>query len=159
MFRDWSTVWCSVLLCYYCVQSGMLHVECICSGVANAGSWHSIYPSIIQKINGDFTFLVNVPSKRSYELRHSPSQWVLNTLQQKGCNELAVRWLCLLVGGSVSSYMHSFDAAPDFTERACACQAGGQKSQKHTNQKLASAKNQVVRKAHAQMIISCAWVA
>jgi hypothetical protein len=36
--------------------------------------------------------------------------------------------------------MHNFVAARDFTERACACQAGGEKSQKHTNQKLASAK-------------------
>jgi hypothetical protein len=94
-------------------------------------------------------FLVNIPSKRSYELRHSPSQWVLNVLQQKGCNDLTVRWLCLLDGGSVSFYMHSFVAAPDFTERACACQAGGEQSQKHTNHKLAFAKNQVVRSAHA----------
>jgi hypothetical protein len=26
MFLNWSNVCCSVLLCYYCVQSGMLHV-------------------------------------------------------------------------------------------------------------------------------------
>jgi hypothetical protein len=104
-----------------------------------------INQSINKKINGGFTFLVKVPSKGSYELRQSPSQWVLNILQQKGCNDLTVQWLCLLVGGSESSYMHSMVAAPDFTERDCACQAGGEKSQKHTNQKLASAKNQVVR--------------
>jgi hypothetical protein len=91
MFLDWSTVCCSVLLCYLCVQSGMLHVECICGGVAKAGSWHSIYQSIIQQINGDLTFLLNVPSKRFYELRHSPSQWVLHILQQKGCNDLTVQ--------------------------------------------------------------------
>jgi hypothetical protein len=139
MHLNWSTVCCSVLLCYYCVQSGMLHAECICGGVANAGSSHSIYQSIIQKTNWDFTFLVQVPFKPSYELRHSPSQWVLNILQPKGCNDITVRWLCLLVRGSVSSYVHSFVAAPDFTERACACKAGGEKSQKHTNQKLASA--------------------
>jgi hypothetical protein len=31
MFFDWSLGCCSILLCYnYCVQSGMLHVECIC---------------------------------------------------------------------------------------------------------------------------------
>jgi hypothetical protein len=83
MFLDWPTVCCSVLLCYYCVHSGMLHVECICGGVANAGSWHSIYQSIIQKINGDFTFLVNVLSIPSYEARHSPSQWVLNILRRR----------------------------------------------------------------------------
>jgi hypothetical protein len=74
MFLDWSNVCCSVLLCRCCVQSGNLHVECICGGVANAGRLHSMYQSIIQKINGDFTFLVKVPSIRSYELRHSPSQ-------------------------------------------------------------------------------------
>jgi hypothetical protein len=33
----WSNVCCSVLLWYYCVQNGMLHVECIRGGVANAG--------------------------------------------------------------------------------------------------------------------------
>jgi hypothetical protein len=49
--------------------------------------------------------------------------------------------------------MHSLVAAPDFTKRDCACQAGGEKSQKRTNQKLASAKNQVVPRAHAKMII------
>jgi hypothetical protein len=38
MFLDWSIVCCSVLLCYYCVPSTMLHVECICGGVTNAGS-------------------------------------------------------------------------------------------------------------------------
>jgi hypothetical protein len=76
------------------------------------------------------------------------AKWVLNILQQKGCNDLTLRWLCLLVGGSVPSYMHSFVAAPDFAERACACQAVGEKSQKHTNQKLNSAKDQVVRRAH-----------
>jgi hypothetical protein len=96
---------------------------------------------------------LHIPSKRSfersYELRHSPSQWVLNILQQKGCNYLTVRWLCLFVGGYVSSYMHSFIAAPDFTKRACACRADGEKPQKHMNQKLTSAKNQVVRKSHA----------
>jgi hypothetical protein len=74
MFLDWSNVCCSVLLCHYCVQSGKLHVECICGGVANAGSCHSMYQSIIQKINGDFTFLIKRPSIRSYELRKSPSQ-------------------------------------------------------------------------------------
>jgi hypothetical protein len=94
-----------------------------------------MFQSIIQKINGDFTFLVKGPSIRSYELRQSPSQLALNILQQKGCNDLTVRWLCLLVGGSLSSFMHSFVAAPDFTERACACKAGGEKSQKHTNQR------------------------
>jgi hypothetical protein len=57
MFLDWSTVCCSVLLCYNCVQSGMLHIECIRGGVAKAGSWHSIYQSIIQTINGDLTVL------------------------------------------------------------------------------------------------------
>jgi hypothetical protein len=38
IFLDWSTVCCSVLLCYYCVQNGILHIECICGGVANAGN-------------------------------------------------------------------------------------------------------------------------
>jgi hypothetical protein len=35
MFLDWSIVCCSALLCYYCVQSGMLHLECTCGGAAN----------------------------------------------------------------------------------------------------------------------------
>jgi hypothetical protein len=38
MFLDWCNVCYSVLLCHYCVQSGKLHVKCICGGVANAGS-------------------------------------------------------------------------------------------------------------------------
>jgi hypothetical protein len=38
MFLDWSTVCCSALLCYNCVQRGMLHIECIRGGVAKAGS-------------------------------------------------------------------------------------------------------------------------
>jgi hypothetical protein len=92
MFLGWSIVCCSVLLCHYCGQSGKLHVECICGGVANAGILHSILQSIIQKIIRDFTFLVKVPSIRSYELRQSPSQLALKILQQKGCNELTVRW-------------------------------------------------------------------
>jgi hypothetical protein len=56
-----------------------------------------------KKNNSDVTFLVKVPSIRSYELKQSPSQSVLNILQQKGCNGLPVRWLRPLVGGSLPS--------------------------------------------------------
>jgi hypothetical protein len=43
----------------------------------------NINQSIIQTINVDFTFLSNVPSKRSYKLRRSPSQWVLLKISQQ----------------------------------------------------------------------------
>jgi hypothetical protein len=62
MFLDWSIVRCLVLLCYYCVQSSMLDLECIRGGVAKAGSSHSIYQSISHSNN---QWRLNVPSKRS----------------------------------------------------------------------------------------------
>jgi hypothetical protein len=42
----------------------------------------------------------------------------------------------------MSSYVRSVVAAPDFTARACPCQASKERSQKLTNENLKSAKNQ-----------------
>jgi hypothetical protein len=59
MFLDWSNVCCPVLPCYYCVQSGTFNVavvKLLTQGVDTA----SINQSF-KIINGDLTFLQNVP--------------------------------------------------------------------------------------------------
>jgi hypothetical protein len=70
-------------------------------------------------------------------------------MQQKASNDLALQCFCLLVGGSVSSDLHSFVAAPDFTVRACPGRLVKTSHRNTRNRKLFPPKTKVVRKADA----------
>jgi hypothetical protein len=72
----------------------------------------------------------------------------LRYMQQKAYNDLTLRCFCL-VGGSVSSDLHSFVAAPDFTERACPGRLVKKSHRNTRNRKFFPPKTKVVRRADA----------